>query len=194
LADRAYRISLGGNQELCGRVAPPLAQAVLTAGSSKRGSRLASSCLWEGDAAALLDFKAGVAAGGGQEPLADWAAAANPCAADAWSGVACHDGRVVALSLADQGLDIASLEPLGRLDALQQLLLAGNNASAASLPPAWSGMEQLEVVDLSGTGVAGPLPPAWQAMRRLKRLLLQGNRLNGTLPAAWSQLSGLLTL
>lgn len=194
LASRAFRISLGDNPALCGAVPAPLAPPVLAAGSSAKGSGLAAPCSWEEDAAALLAFKAGVAGDAAGGPLAGWLPQANPCSSEAWSGVSCRGGRVATLNLAGAGLRLASLEPLGRLGALQRLLLAGNSAANASLPGGWAGLAQLAVVDLSGTGVAGGLPAAWAGMSGLRTLLLGGNSLNGTLPAAWAALGGLTTL
>ena len=194
LASRAFRVSLGDNPALCGAVPAPLAPSILAAGSSAKGSGQAAPCSWEGDAAALLAFKAAVKADGGSAPLADWLPQANPCSSEAWSGVSCRGGRVAILNLAGAGLRLSSLEPLAGLGALQKLLLAGNSAVNASLPASWAGLAQLAVVDLTGTGVAGSLPPAWAQMAGLRTLLLGGNSLNGTLPAAWAALGGLTAL
>lgn len=193
LASRAYRIALAGNPRLCGTVPPSLAPAVLAAGGSSRGSGLASPCPWQADAEALLAFKAGAAAAA-PGALPDWQPEANPCSADAWTGVSCAGGRVAVLNLAHAGLALPSLEPLGRLGALQKLLLAGNRAGNASLPASWASLRQLQVADLSGTGVGGSLPPAWAQMGGLRQLLLGGNNLNGMLPAGWAALEGLQVL
>lgn len=193
LTDRAYRISLGDNPALCGAVPQPLVPAVLAAGTSSKGSGLAASCPWEADAAALLAFKAAVAAAPGGA-LADWLPEANPCSDEAWAGVSCRGGRVVILNLANAGLQLSSLQPLGGLTALQKVLLAGNSAPNATLPEAWAALGQLSAADLTGTGVAGTLPAKWAEMGSMKQLLLGGNRLNGTLPASWGALSQLATL
>lgn len=171
-----------------------LAQAVLAAGSSRKGSGLASPCSWEGDATALLAFKKGVSAQQPQGALIDWLPEANPCSAGEWSGVGCRDGRVVILNLTNAGLKISTLEPLSTLAALEKVLLAGNNAANVSLPASWARLGHLAVADLSSTGVAGSLPPIWSQMHSLKQLLLSGNSLNGTLPASWAALHDLETL
>ena len=205
LADRAYRVSLADNPQLCGEVPAPLSGAVLTSGGSARGSRLGSPCSWQADAAALLRFKAGVlaasaaaaalAGGGGGAPLADWQQGSNPCSVEAWTGVSCRGGRVTTLNLANAGLRVASLEPLASLKALQKLLLPGNAAAAAaSLPASWGALRQLATLDLSGMGVAGALPASWAGMAALKQLRLHGNALTGSLPAEWGALEGLAEL
>ena len=194
LASRAYRISLGGNPALCSKVPPPLAAAILTSGGSSKGTGLAAPCSWQADAAALLQFKAGVPAGPQGAALADWLPEANPCSDDAWTGVSCRGGRVVILNLTNAGLAVASLAPLGSLAALQKVLLAGNSAANASLPASWARLQHLAMADLGGMGLAGTLPPSWAQMRGARQLLLGGNSLNGTLPASWAALTTLSTL
>lgn len=195
LADRAYRLSLGGNPQLCGTVPQPLATPVLAAGASAAGSRLGVPCPWQADADALLAFKA-ILVGAPAGALADWSPdAGNPCSEAAWTGVSCRGGRVAALDLAGQGLRLSSLEPLGQLAALQKVLLGGNSATNASLPASWArGLPQLAVVDLSGADVGGTLPEAWGALSGLKQLRLRGNSLSGGLPASWAALGSLAEL
>lgn len=206
LADRAYRLALGGNPQLCGQVPAPLSPAVLAAGGSARGSRLGRPCSWEGDAAALLRFKSAILAalagrGGGAAAAAqpnvigDWLEGANPCSQGSWTGVACAGGRVSMLTLANAGLRLPTLEPLAKLSSLQKLVLAGNSAVNATLPASWAALSQLEVADLSGTGVAGSLPAQWAALASsLRQLHLGSNALSGTLPPSWGELRALETL
>lgn len=206
LADRAYRLALGDNPQLCGQVPAQLAPAMLAAGASARGSHLGRPCSWEEDAAALLRFKSailGVPAAPGVPPaaaaqasaLADWQQGANPCSQGAWTGVSCMRGRVVAVDLADAGLRLPTLEPLARLTALETVLLTGNSAVNATLPASWAALRQLEVADLSGAGVPGSLPAQWSALAgSLRQLRLSGNALTGTLPASWGELRQLTTL
>lgn len=194
LADRAYRLSLGANPQLCGAVPQPLATPVLAAGASAAGSGLGSPCPWQADAEALVAFKAGLV-GAPAGALADWSAdAGNPCSEAAWSGVSCRGGRVAVLNLAGQGLRLSSLEPLGRLAALEKVLLGGNAATNSSLPASWAGLRQLAAVDLSGAGVGGSLPEAWAALAGLKQLRLRGNSLSGGLPPSWAALGSLAEL
>lgn len=204
LSDRAYRIALGDNAQMCGDVPPPLASAVLAAGSSARGSSLGQPCSWQADSAALLRFKAAVsavpaaaaapAAQHGVVALADWQESSNPCTQSSWTGVSCRGGRVAILNLANAGLRLPTLEPLSALGALQKVLLAGNNAANATLPASWAALGQLEVADLAGTGIRGTLPPSWTALRSLKQLRLRGNALSGTLPDSWEMLGNLAEL
>lgn len=206
LADRAYRLAVGDNPQLCGQVPAPLAQAVLAAGASARGSRLGQACSWEEDAAALLSFKAAILAapaGPGAvqgaasqaETLADWQQGANPCSQGAWTGVSCAGGRVAVVNLANAGLRLPTLEPLAQLSALQKLLLSGNSAVNATLPASWAALSQLEVADLSSTGVAGSLPAQWAGLAStLRQLNLSHNALSGTLPGSWGELGELVTL
>lgn len=165
----------------------------MVAGASARGSSLAQPCSWEGDAAALLAFKAQVLAAP-TGALADWLPDASPCSEAAWSGVGCRDGRVAVLNLANAGLRLGSLEPLAGLDALQVLLLRGNSAPGAALPDSWARLQRLSSLDLSGTGVGGGLPPAWVHLSSLSQVLLGDNALNGTLPASWAVLGSLAEL
>ena len=194
LADRAYRLSLGGNPALCGAVPPPLATPVLAAGGSAAGSGLGAPCPWQADADALLALKAALV-GAPAGALADWSPeAGNPCSEAAWSGVACRGGRVAVLNLSGQGLRLGSLEPLARLAALEKVLLGGNAAPNASLPASWARLRRLAAVDLSGAGVGGTLPPAWGALAGLTQLRLRDNALAGSLPAAWAALGSLAEL
>ena len=194
LADRAFRISLGNNKQLCGPVPQPLQQAVLAAGSSRKGSGLASRCSWEGDATALLQFKKSASAQQQQGPLASWVSQANPCSQGTWTGVSCRDGRVTTLDLSNAALTFGSLEPLGQLTAVERILLAGNDAANASLPASWAQLGRLTEVDLRTTGIGGALPPLWAKIQGLKQLLLGGNNLNATLPQSWVALGNLTTL
>lgn len=195
LADRAYRLSLGGNAELCGSVPQPLTAAVLAAGGSARGSGLASPCAWEADAAALLALKAGMQVPLPAGALADWGRQeGSPCREEAWAGISCRGGRVAILNLAGQGLRLGSLEPLGELSALEMVLLSGNTAANATLPASWGALRHLASADLSGTGVGGPLPEAWAQLSSLKQLHLGGNELEGPLPPSWAALTALAEL
>ena len=194
LSSRAYRISLGGNSAVCGKVPPPLAASILAAGGSSKGTGLAAPCSWQADAAALLQFKAAVTVGAQGAALADWLPEANPCSEEAWAGVSCRGGRVVVLNLTNAGLAVASLGPLASLTALQKVLLAGNSAANASLPASWARLQHLAVADLSGMGLVGPLPPSWAQLQCARQLLLSGNSMNGTLPASWAALTTLSTL
>lgn len=194
LADRTYRLSLGDNPQLCGAVPQPLAAAVLAAGASSRGSGLAEPCPWQADAEALLAFKDGIV-GAPASALSDWTPqGGNPCSNESWSGVSCRGGRVAILNLAHQGLRFITLEPLGRLGALEKVLLVGNAAANATLPALWAGLRQLAAIDLSGAGVSGSLPASWGQLHALKQLRLGGNSLNSTLPASWASLGSLTTL
>nr|CAJ2480061.1 unnamed protein product [Leishmania braziliensis]CAJ2480382.1 unnamed protein product [Leishmania braziliensis] len=62
------------------------------------------------------------------------------------------------------------------------------------LPPSWSGLNHLESLDLSYTGVSGTLPPEWSELSSLEYLNLGYNMVFGTLPSNWGSLKSLREL
>ena len=56
------------------------------------------------------------------------------------------------------------------------------------LPDSWSGMKNLEYLDLSRNQLNGTLPSSWgSSLTRLQNLDLFGNFFQGTLPPEWAQ-------
>ncbi len=87
-----------------------------------------------------------------------------------WHGVASEGGRVVGLSLPDNGL-------------------------AGPLPGELANLTELSVLDVSGNDLAGPMPEAIAGLQRLTELRVGGNmRLEGALPFGLRRLEGLRVL
>ena len=129
-----------------------------------------------------------------------------------WHGVTTDsDGRVVELSLPDNGMwgsiprEIAFLQKLKRLDLsdnrlqkalppeigglrdLERLDLSDNtflgSGSQNSMPAALGNLDKLEWLNLSGTWFAGPIPPEFGKLTNLKHLNVSENsRLEGAIP------------
>ena len=127
-----------------------------------------------------------------------------------WHGVTTDsDGRVVELSLPDNGMwgsiprEIAFLQKLKRLDLsdnrlnealppeigglrdLERLDLSDNTflgSGQNSMPAALGNLGKLEWLDLSGTWVAGPIPPEFGKLTNLKHLNVSDSRLEGAIP------------
>jgi hypothetical protein len=99
---------------------------------------------------------------------------------------------------------------LHTLRQLQHLDISGNPGITGSLPDKWFGLTALQVLDVSGTGIAGTLPslyasmqdlqefkavdcpgisgqlPAEYGLLNLKVLQLTNTALSGTLPSEWA--------
>ena len=95
------------------------------------------------------------------------------------NGQSLTDGLVVALS------------QLANLRWLSLAEIPGYAGVSYSLPPEWSKLRRLEVLDLCPSRVSGHLPPSWGSMTSLKRLRICSRNLEGPLPAAWAQLANL---
>ncbi|WVZ77115.1 hypothetical protein U9M48_025016, partial [Paspalum notatum var. saurae] len=125
-----------------------------------------------------------------------------------WVGVACNNGRVIALSFQNFNIthpipaSICSLKNLSRLDlsynnltnqfptalysclALQYLDLS-NNLFSGALPPDINKLSAaMEHLNLSSNGFAGTVPSAIAGFPKLKSLLLDNNGFNGMYPAS----------
>nr|P21978.1 RecName: Full=Surface membrane glycoprotein GP46/M-2; Flags: Precursor [Leishmania amazonensis]AAA29234.1 surface membrane glycoprotein GP46/M-2 [Leishmania amazonensis] len=59
---------------------------------------------------------------------------------------------------------------------------------SGTLPPSWSSMKHLIVLDLEGTKVSGTLPPEWSEMTSAEALQLENCGLSGSLPTSWSSM------
>ncbi len=63
------------------------------------------------------------------------------------------------------------------------------------LPAAWSALSNLEILELSDTGVVGQLPAGWSTMTDMRVLsLARCGKLAGSLPRSWSNLASLQLL
>ena len=63
-----------------------------------------------------------------------------------------------------------------------------------TLPPSWSSLSQLQLLDVSGHRLNGTLPNSWQSFPELRDLKLSNNNLTGTLPPYWGHLTQLQTM
>lgn len=55
-----------------------------------------------------------------------------------------------------------------------------NNSLTGTLPPSWSGLQDLEALRLDANALRGPLPSRWAALASLQELTAQSNMLTGT--------------
>ncbi|KAJ9533137.1 hypothetical protein QJQ45_018229 [Haematococcus lacustris] len=70
-----------------------------------------------------------------------------------------------------------------------------NNLLSGSLPGlAWSRLQQLRILHLSGNALTGQLPESWAHLTQMLHLSVARNNLEGTLPASWSLLKRLRQL
>lgn len=67
------------------------------------------------------------------------------------------------------------------------VLLLGANALSGSLPPSWSSLTSLKVLDLSFNELSSVLPRGWTALRSRVALYLAFNHFSGTLVPSWSE-------
>ncbi|CAO2044235.1 unnamed protein product [Urochloa humidicola] len=147
------------------------------------------------DRAALLGFKAGIAADT-TGILATWAG--GDCCG-AWEGVTCDaaTGRVVALQLeapprkARRYME-GSLSPsLAGLEFLQALVIRDMARIGGPIPAALSRLARLRELYLEGNMLSGAIPGSLAKMGSLQYLSLAGNRLDGQLPPELAAVSGL---
>ena len=124
----------------------------------------------------------------------------TPAPLGAWSGVGTDaDGRVTALNLSGNllrgtiPLELAHLTELKtlRLGTLFDLDFGPDNRLHGAIPPALGELTNLEVLDLSGTGVSGRIPTELGQLTNLVLLGLARNALSGPVPAELGQLANL---
>lgn len=140
------------------------------------GFQLCASLNREG--AALLKFKETIDA----DPygaLMDWdEGSRNHCS---WFGVQCSgDGRVVALSLANLGLNGILPSEIGKLTHMQSLILR-NNSFYGIIPSEIGDLQDLMALDIGYNNFSGPIPSGLRKILPLEFLFLKGNRLLGGL-------------
>ncbi|WVZ98917.1 hypothetical protein U9M48_044287 [Paspalum notatum var. saurae] len=141
------------------------------------GFQLCASLNSEG--AALLKFKETIDA----DPygaLVDWdEGSTSPCS---WFGVECScDGRVVALNLANLGLNGVLPAEVGKLMHMHNLILR-NNSFYGIIPSEIGDLQELKVLDLGYNNFSGPIPSELRNILTLEFLFLKGNRLSCGLP------------
>lgn len=100
-------------------------------------------------------------------------------------------------------LDLSDCDISGLLPAsltfsfhLQHLNFSGNPRLSGKLPDLWGRLTDLQVVDVSDSGVSGPLPEAWATMQKLKVFRASKCKpgVSGQLPQSWGFLEKLEVL
>ena len=110
-----------------------------------------------------------------------------------WHGVGTHNGRVLEIDLAGNGLTGALPDGLEDLRHLKALDLRWNTIGGA-IPDSIGELANLESVLLSGNELTGDIPRSFGSMPALKRLDLSYNRLSGEIPATLGQSRSLQAL
>jgi hypothetical protein len=124
---------------------------------------------------------------GGPAP-ADPAAPALPRWYCNYQGLACRDGRVVAVNLTGLGVAFGALPPRAlALDRAEALLLGGNAILSGPLPANMSALPALGALVLQGGGIGGnsswgALPADWGQLNALRSLRLSNAVIEGALP------------
>lgn len=100
------------------------------------------------------------------------------------------------LDLSDCAISGALPASLASAFSLQHLNLSGNPQLSGTLPEAWAGLIDLQVVDVSGCGVSGTLPESWATLQQLRVFKASDNKpgVSGQLPETWGLLGKLEVL
>ena len=105
---------------------------------------------------------------------------AEPAAS--WHGVTTDaGGRIIGLSLANNGLSGTIPTQLGDLTNLQTLSLSGNSLSG-TIPTQLGDLTNLQTLSLSGNSLSGTIPTQLGDLTNLQTLSLSGNSLTGCVP------------
>ena len=108
-----------------------------------------------------------------------------------WDGVETDaTGRVVALTLDDNGLTGTIPKELGQLSELRTLHLS-NNALSGAIPSAMGSLDRLERLDLAANRLRDEIPAELGKLSELQVLSLRYNRLSGAIPPELSALTRL---
>ena len=99
----------------------------------------------------------------------------------AWHGVTVSDGRIVSLSLYDNGLSGTIPPELGNLTRLVHLYLDFNDLTGP-IPPELGELKSLEDLYLGSNALSGWIPPELGNLTRLGVLNLEFNTLTGPIP------------
>ena len=111
-----------------------------------------------------------------------------------WHGVTTDpSGRVVGLSLHENGLSGEIPTELGNLASLTNLVLRGNGLTG-EIPTELEILANVRVLDLSGNQLTGGIPTELGGLAKLQELRLRDNELSGKIPAELGSLSNLTTL
>ena len=100
-----------------------------------------------------------------------------------WHGINVdEDGRIIHITMQDNGLEGSIPPQLEQLTALSVLNL-GFNRLSGSIPPQLGNLSGLSILALYGNGLSGPIPPEIANLSGLTFLSLTNNRLSGPIPA-----------
>ena len=108
-----------------------------------------------------------------------------------WYGVlTSHDGRVIKLSLFNNGLTGEVPAEFGDLDYLGEVNL-GNNRLTGEIPAGLSDLRYLDYLNLASNELTGDIPAELSKLSNLRYLVLSQNGLTGDVPPELSRLSDL---
>ncbi|CAJ1945096.1 unnamed protein product [Cylindrotheca closterium] len=110
-----------------------------------------------------------------------------------WYGIECDDrGHVMQMSLSKNNLVGSLIKELSGLEQVQIVNLSDNNLG--NLLPAWQGWSQLQYLSLSHNLFEGTIPTEWQQWTNLSTLDLSNNEISGLviLPNNWVELDTLI--
>ena len=110
-----------------------------------------------------------------------------------WDGVTVSRGRVTKLNLRKKGLTGAVPPLLGRLSALESLVLE-NNALRGHIPPELGSLSNLKDLWLKYNQLTGGIPPELGNLTSLERFSAINNHLTGSIPDTLGDLSNLQEL
>ena len=111
-----------------------------------------------------------------------------------WYGITVdYKGRIIYLSLSNNGLSGRIPRELGYLADLQTLSLASNNLHG-TIPAELGSLEKLRQLRLHWNSLSGRIPPELGNLASLTQLLLSGNLLIGSIPPEIGKLRGLTLL
>ena len=110
-----------------------------------------------------------------------------------WEGVTVSKGRVTELNLRGKGLSGNIPPTLGRLSALESLVLE-RNALRGSIPPELGNLTELKDLWLKYNQLSGGLPPELGNLTNLENFTAINNYLTGSIPDTFGNLTNLQEL
>ena len=110
-----------------------------------------------------------------------------------WDGVTVSRGRVTKLNLRKKGLTGAIPPLLGKLSALERLVLE-NNALQGCIPPELGSLSNLKDLWLKYNQLTGGIPPELGNLTSLENFTVINNQLTGRIPDTLGDLSNLQAL
>ncbi|XP_078159820.1 polygalacturonase inhibitor 1-like [Carex rostrata] len=137
------------------------------------------------DRRALLNVKSEL---GNPPELSAWLPATNCCT---WSNVYCTDtGRIYNIYLFSLNVSTTIPNSLGDLSELLTIQLQTILGIYGTIPPSFSKLTKLELLDLTNTSVSGPIPD-FLSRTNLSALDLSNNKFSGPIPLSLTKLPNL---